>query len=179
MQNAQAWEQPYTTGTCALTSDPRSWWRVAPAGFGPRTGEAAEPEGVAVVVVGLLRVAHDELDVVVVGRRLPSEQVGIGAAFSKLARKCPCSVLVVPSHARVHLSRMLVPVDFSEHSKLALEQAIDVARRVYDDTDLLEPEEEDEYLVRVQTEQGWVDEWLVPPPQPPARRPTPAVDARR
>ncbi|MGD8454133.1 MAG: universal stress protein [Phycisphaerae bacterium] len=77
----------------------------------------------------VLRSARDlQLDVVVVGRRLPSEQVGIGAAFSKLARKCPCSVLVVPSHARVHLSRMLVPVDFSEHSKLALEQAIAMAR---------------------------------------------------
>jgi hypothetical protein len=60
---------------------------------------------------------------------------------------------------------------------LALEQAIDVARRVYDDTDLLEPEEEDEYLVRVQTEQGWADEWLVPPPPP--SHPTPAVDAGR
>ncbi|MGD8791060.1 MAG: hypothetical protein PVF47_00800 [Anaerolineae bacterium] len=60
---------------------------------------------------------------------------------------------------------------------LTIEQALDVARRVCDDTDLLEPEAEDEYLVRVQTEEGWADEWLVP--SPPALRPTPAIDAGR
>lgn len=37
-------------------------------------------------------------------------------------------MLVVPNYVRPHLSRMLVPVDFSAHSKLALEQAIAIAR---------------------------------------------------
>jgi len=77
----------------------------------------------------ILRAARDqELDLIVVGRRLPAEQMGIGAAFSRLARKSPCNVLVVPNYARLHLGRMLVPVDFSDHSRLALEQAIAIAQ---------------------------------------------------
>lgn len=77
----------------------------------------------------ILRAARDkELDLIVVGRRLPSEQVGIGSAFARLARKSPCSVLVVPADARVHLERVFVPVDFSEHSKLAMDTGIAIAR---------------------------------------------------
>ena len=80
-------------------------------------------------IAEILRSARDlELDLVVVGRRLPSEQLAIAGAFTKLARKCPCNVLIVPNHTRTHTSRMLVPVDFSDHSKLALEQAIAIAR---------------------------------------------------
>lgn len=77
----------------------------------------------------ILRSARDqELDLIVAGRRLPSDEMSIGSAFTRLARKSPCSVLVVPVYARVHLSRMLVPVDFSDHSKWALETAAAIAR---------------------------------------------------
>ncbi|MCK4342064.1 MAG: universal stress protein [Phycisphaerae bacterium] len=77
----------------------------------------------------ILRSARDdELDMIIVGRRLPSEQLGIGDAFSRLARKAPCNVLVVPTHAQPHLERIFVPVDLSEHSKLALEQAIAIVK---------------------------------------------------
>lgn len=80
-------------------------------------------------VPAILRGARDlELDLVVVGRRLPSEQLGIGSEFTRLARKCPCDVLVVPNFTRTHLGRMLVPIDFSQHAKLALEQAIALVR---------------------------------------------------
>lgn len=77
----------------------------------------------------ILRSARDlELDLIVVGRRLPAHQMGVGSAFSKLARKSPCSVLVAPNFARPHFSRLLVPVDFSDHSRLALETALSLAR---------------------------------------------------
>lgn len=80
-------------------------------------------------IPAILRAARDlDLDLVIVGRRLPSEQLGIGSAFTRLARKSPCTVLVVPNYTRLHLSRLLVPTDFSEHSKLALEQALGIAR---------------------------------------------------
>ena len=60
----------------------------------------------------------------------------------------------------------------------AIEQALEVLPRLEADPDLLEPPgEEDEYLVRVQTEQGWADQWLEPDPVP--MRPPPAVDAER
>jgi len=77
----------------------------------------------------ILRSALDlELDLVVMGRRLPAHQAAVGAACTKLARKSPCSVLLVPNYCRPHVSRILVPVDFSEHSKLALTAALEIAR---------------------------------------------------
>jgi nucleotide-binding universal stress UspA family protein len=100
--------------------------------FGPelmtRTRVAVhEGEGVAEI----LRSARDEsLDLIVVGRRLPSDEMSVGSTFTRLARKSPCSVLVAPVYARPHLSRILVPVDGSEHSKSAVETAVAMARRI-------------------------------------------------
>ncbi|MBU0637805.1 MAG: universal stress protein [Planctomycetes bacterium] len=80
-------------------------------------------------IAEILRSARDlELDLIIVGRRLPAEQMGVGSTFTRLARKAPCSVLIVPNHVRTHLSRLLVPVDFSEHSHLAAETALAIAR---------------------------------------------------
>jgi hypothetical protein len=59
----------------------------------------------------------------------------------------------------------------------ALEQALDVTPRVKEDPDLLESPDEEKYLVRVQTEKGWEDTWLVPEPFP--LHQLPAVDSRR
>jgi hypothetical protein len=60
---------------------------------------------------------------------------------------------------------------------LALEQAMDVIPRLSEEPDLLEPDLEDQYLVRVQTEEGWVDEWLTA--EPFRTGPPPPVDAQR
>jgi nucleotide-binding universal stress UspA family protein len=77
----------------------------------------------------ILRSARDlELDLIVSGRRLPAHQAAAGSAFAKLARKAPCSVLVVPNYCLPHFSRIHVPVDFSKHSKLALEIGLEIAR---------------------------------------------------
>lgn len=61
-----------------------------------------------------------ELDLILAGRTLPASQLATGHAFNRLARKAPCNVLLVPEGAAVHLSRVLVPVDFSAHAKMAL-----------------------------------------------------------
>jgi nucleotide-binding universal stress UspA family protein len=80
-------------------------------------------------VTEILRSARDlELDLVVKGRRLPAHQEAVGSVCTKLARKSPCSVLIVPDYCRPHVSRILVPVDFSEHSRLALNAALEIAR---------------------------------------------------
>jgi nucleotide-binding universal stress UspA family protein len=77
----------------------------------------------------ILKTARDdELDLIIVGRRLPSEQLGIGTAYARLARKAPCSVLVVPAQSRPHLGRVFVPVDFSDYAKLALEHGAAIAK---------------------------------------------------
>ncbi len=77
----------------------------------------------------ILRTARDrDLDLLVVGRRLPNDQLGVGTAFYRLARKTPCDVLVAPVGAHAHLSRLLVLVDGSAHSRMALETALHLAR---------------------------------------------------
>lgn len=78
----------------------------------------------------ILKSARDEsLDLIIVGRRQPHDQLAVGSAFARLARKAPCNVLVVPHQTHPHLSRIAVPVDGSTHSKLAVQTAIEVARR--------------------------------------------------
>lgn len=80
-------------------------------------------------IVQILRAARDEdLDLAVLGRRLPSSQVGLGAKISRIVRKCPCSVLIVPELCKPHFDRIMVAVDCSEHSRMAFEAGLDVAR---------------------------------------------------
>jgi len=77
----------------------------------------------------VLATARDEdLDLVVVGRRLPHSLLAIGSDFMKMSRKAPCNVLVVPEQTRPHFSRILVPIDFGRHARMAMEIAIALAR---------------------------------------------------
>lgn len=97
-----------------------------PANLRDRVTIAVRPDtGVAEV----LRCARDEsLDLAVVCRRLPTDQLSVGTVYRRLARKCPCTVLAVPPHSYPHVSRLLVSVDGSRHSKVALHTAIAIAR---------------------------------------------------
>ncbi len=60
---------------------------------------------------------------------------------------------------------------------VSLEQTLVVTRRLKEDRALLAPLRQNRYLVRTQTPQGWMDEWLTPPPAP--ARPRPTVDEKR
>ena len=60
---------------------------------------------------------------------------------------------------------------------VALEQALNVSLRLREDPELLEAPDEEEYLVRLQTKQGWADAWLLPEPIP--ARPPQSVDSQR
>jgi hypothetical protein len=59
----------------------------------------------------------------------------------------------------------------------ALQQALDVTRRLEENPSLLEPPRRGQYLVRTPTEPGWVDEWVSPPPPP--VHPQPPPDQKR
>ena len=78
----------------------------------------------------LLRVTRaDDVDLVVVGK----DHTG-GALAEKLARKAPCSVLIVPDTVPERVERVLVPVDFSDHAA----DAVDVAAAFADAAGLSE-----------------------------------------
>lgn len=77
----------------------------------------------------LLRMARDrDLDLAIIGRKLPSSQAGVGSKMVRIVRKSPCSVLIVPELCRPHFSRILVAIDCSEHSKKAMAAAIAIAK---------------------------------------------------
>lgn len=83
---------------------------------------------------GLLRaIGKFDADLVVIGRLANKEKNSI--ITQRLARRAPCQILIVPEgmNDRIeggeHIKTLLVPIDFSEYSALALERALAIARR--------------------------------------------------
>ena len=68
-------------------------------------------------------VVRDDSDLIIIGRGA----FGGGMAV-KLARKSPCSVMAVPTDRSKKLERILVPTDFSELSRNALDVAVAFAQ---------------------------------------------------
>jgi|GEM_PF-1317746 len=76
----------------------------------------------------ILRCTRDEnFDLAILGRKLPSSQLGLGAKISRIVRKTPCSVLVVPELCEPHFDRIMVAIDCSDHSRLAMGTALEIA----------------------------------------------------
>lgn len=68
-----------------------------------------------------------EVDLVVVGRKMQSQGSGITAR--RVARHANCHVLFVPEKAAPQLSKIVVPVDFSSHSAVALQTALGIKNK--------------------------------------------------
>lgn len=66
----------------------------------------------------LLRLARlNDIDLLIVS----SDAGRIGGLSEKLARKAPCSVLIVPPTAQPEITSVLVPIDFSSHATDAMD----------------------------------------------------------
>jgi len=83
---------------------------------------------------GLLQaIGKFDADLVVIGRRKNKERISI--ITQRLARRAPCQILIVPEgtyrkiEGGAHIKTLLVPIDFSEYSAMALERALVIARR--------------------------------------------------
>lgn len=70
----------------------------------------------------LQHASEKEIDLVVVGRKR-WEKIS-GHVAEHLARKAPCSVLIVPEGGNLIINNILVGTDFSAHSKEAMDTAI-------------------------------------------------------
>lgn len=89
--------------------------------------------------LGLLEVLQRQpADVVVVGThgRTGLQHIRLGSVAERIVELSPVPVLVVrraaaerPGGAMIKITRILCPVDFSEHSQAALEHAAELARR--------------------------------------------------
>ncbi len=74
--------------------------------------------------IGILQTElKQDSDLIIVGRQAFGAGMGV-----KLARKASCSVMSVPTDHAKKLERILVPTDFSENSRAALDVAIAIAQ---------------------------------------------------
>jgi nucleotide-binding universal stress UspA family protein len=79
------------------------------------------PEGSQ--IVELLRLAkHKNIDLVIAG--VDPKDKGHRTLTEKLARKAPCSVLMIPEGAKPEIRKVLVPVDFSDHTQDTMDVAV-------------------------------------------------------
>jgi nucleotide-binding universal stress UspA family protein len=75
--------------------------------------------------------ALKQVDMIVVGRRGRHglEKVLLGSAAAKVIGHAPCKVLVVPRAAGIGFKNILVATDGSEHGRIAVAEAIEIAKR--------------------------------------------------
>ncbi|MCH7401900.1 universal stress protein [Belliella kenyensis] len=76
----------------------------------------------------ILKLAHEKsADMIMVGRKV--QLPGTGVLSQRLARRASCSLLIIPEHAVPKIDKLLVPSDFSDYSKDAMEEAIMIAEK--------------------------------------------------
>ncbi len=66
-----------------------------------------------------------DADLIIIGKKKTLD--GTGVTTMRLARRASCNLLIIPEGAKPKADKVLVPIDFSNYSKLALEQTIDFA----------------------------------------------------
>lgn len=65
-------------------------------------------------------------DLIIIGRKNVTK--GTGVLAQRLARRATCNLLIVPEGSTTEVKTLLVPIDFSEYSKLALETVIELSQ---------------------------------------------------
>ncbi|MGY6558262.1 MAG: universal stress protein [Nitritalea sp.] len=79
----------------------------------------------------ILKLAHEKsADMILVGRKTTLH--GTGVISQRLARRASCSLLIIPEGSQPKMDRILVPSDFSDYSRDAMEEAIMIAARYGD-----------------------------------------------
>lgn len=73
----------------------------------------------------ILKVANEsKADLIILGRKKVSDSV----LSTRIARRSPCSILLVPENSQMKLDNILVPVDFSDYSLLSLKRALNITK---------------------------------------------------
>lgn len=76
----------------------------------------------------ILKLAHEKsADMIIVGRKVSLP--GTGVVSQRLARRASCSLLIIPEDSVPKIEKLLVPSDFSDYSKDAMEEAILIAEK--------------------------------------------------
>jgi nucleotide-binding universal stress UspA family protein len=76
----------------------------------------------------ILKLANEKsVDLILVGKK--TSIAGSGVVSQRLARRASCSLLIVPENSQPKVKKILVPSDFSDYSKDALEEAIEITEK--------------------------------------------------
>lgn len=75
------------------------------------------------------------IDLVMVGRK--KDKKGGGITIHRLARRAGCSLVIVPENVTDKIRRILVPIDFSDYSSSALEQAVEIAQNANSEIEII------------------------------------------
>ncbi|WP_209330275.1 universal stress protein [Lunatimonas salinarum] len=76
----------------------------------------------------ILKLAIDKsADMILVGRKVSLP--GSGVVSQRLARRASCSLMIVPENSKPRIKKLLVPSDFSDYSRDAMEEAVTIAER--------------------------------------------------
>lgn len=68
-----------------------------------------------------------DIDLIVIGRKITLP--GGGVLATRLARRASCNLLIIPEGKELKMSKFLIPIDFSKHSELAVNKAVEIAHR--------------------------------------------------
>lgn len=81
------------------------------------------------IVYELLQfIKEKNIDLLIVGKQ--SSKQNSGEIAEKLTRKAPCSVFMVPTNSKLEINKIMVSIDFSEHSILAMEVAVELGKAI-------------------------------------------------
>jgi nucleotide-binding universal stress UspA family protein len=84
----------------------------------------------------ILKLAHEKsADMILVGRKVTLP--GTGVVSQRLARRASCSLLIIPEKAEPKMEKLLVPSDFSDYSKDAMEEAIMIVEKYGGNTEIV------------------------------------------
>jgi nucleotide-binding universal stress UspA family protein len=76
----------------------------------------------------ILKLAHEKsADMIIIGRKVTLP--GTGVISQRLARRASCSLLIIPEKAEPKMDKLLVPSDFSDYSRDALEEAVMIVEK--------------------------------------------------
>jgi len=77
--------------------------------------------------------SNNDIDLIISGRKTSDT---LGVVRSRLARRADCSFLMIADGRQFELDRILVPIDFSEYSKMAILKAVDLAMLVPNEVEI-------------------------------------------
>lgn len=69
--------------------------------------------------------SEEKVDLIILGRK--NEKSDGGVIISRVARRAACALMIIPKGHHMSLNKILVPSDFSDYSRLALEKTIEIS----------------------------------------------------